>query len=106
MVEVEPQPSSAPPVLSQAVRSMSGRLDPPDPADSSCSSSAADSFPLRRLLPLPAAAAAEPGSERAAGREKSEVRAGSRVSVSPDEGGGGGVVVEALLSVCQLVVIK
>lgn len=89
---------------------MSGRLAPPDPADSSCSSSAADSFPLRRLLPLPAAAAAEPGSERAAGREKSEVRAGSRVSVSPDEGGGGGgggvVVVEALLSVCQLVVIK
>ncbi|XP_075881807.1 lysosomal membrane ascorbate-dependent ferrireductase CYB561A3 isoform X1 [Nelusetta ayraudi] len=56
---------------------MSGRLDPPDPADSSCSSSAADSFPLRRLLPLPAAATAEPGSERAAGREKSEVRAGS-----------------------------
>lgn len=55
---------------------MSARLDPPDPTDSS-RSPAADSFSLRRLRPLPAAAA-EPGSERATRREKSEVRAGSR----------------------------
>lgn len=72
---------------------MSWRLDPPDPPDSSCT---ADSFLLHRLRPLPAA---KPGSERAAGREKSEVRAGGRVSVSPEECGGGVVVKVVRLSV-------
>lgn len=65
-VQVEAR-NPAPQPLSRAGRSMSGRLEPPDP----------QSFLLRPLRP-----AAEAGSERAAAREKSEVRVGSRVSDS------------------------